>query len=431
MLLIRWRILALLLATAFVGYVQRTGVAIAAERIMPELGLTQVQIGWLLTAFLVGYTAFQLPSALVGQWIGARRALTWLGIVTVLTTCATAVTPAISVGTALLVGLLSARCLLGVAQAALFPVASGAIEQWFPPRSWGVAQGLLMTGVWLGTAATPPMVAILMARYGWQLALVITGIPALLLIAVWQWYGRDRPAEHPAVSAAELDGLSTSQVAAPPSPLSLPRVLCLLRNRQVLLITTSYFLMNYVFYLVTFWCFLYLVQERHLSTLESGWLASLPFLVAAAAAAVGGWLSDSLTIRFGERRGRRLVPLLALPLAAAFLYATAAVASPYWAVANLSLAFACVEVTEGPYWAATMRVAPSDSMATTAILNTGGNLGGIVATPIIAALSSRHSWIGVFVTGTTVSLAAALLWFWVDAEAQSPLTLSSPAQAPA
>jgi sugar phosphate permease len=241
-------------------------------------------------------------------------------------------------------------------------------------------------------------------------------MPALLLIAVWRWYGRDRPEAHPDVSKAELEELSPAQVTDPPSSLSLRRVLALCRDRQMLLITTSYFLTNYVFYLVTFWCFLYLVQDRHFSNLEGGWLASLPFLVASVATAAGGSLSDKLASRFGERRGRRLLPLVALPLAAVFLYATVTADGPYWAVANLSLAFACVEVTEAPFWAATMRIVPADSMGSTAILNTGGNLGGVVATPIIAALSSNQSWTWVFATGALVSLVAALLWCWIDVE---------------
>src|SRR5256885_14569642 len=47
----------------------------------------------------------------------------------------------------------------------------------------------------------------------------------------------------------------------------------LLQNRDVLLLTVSYLCMNYVFYLLANWCFLYLVQERHITVLESGWLA--------------------------------------------------------------------------------------------------------------------------------------------------------------
>ena len=81
---LRSLVLALLFAFAFTGYVQRTGVAIAAERMMPELGLTQIEVGWLLTAFLLAYSVFQLPGALVGEWLGARRTFTAIGLATVL-----------------------------------------------------------------------------------------------------------------------------------------------------------------------------------------------------------------------------------------------------------------------------------------------------------------------------------------------------------
>jgi hypothetical protein len=49
---VRWLVLALLCSFAFTGYVQRNGLSIAAAHMMPELGLSQVQVGWLLTAFL-------------------------------------------------------------------------------------------------------------------------------------------------------------------------------------------------------------------------------------------------------------------------------------------------------------------------------------------------------------------------------------------
>jgi sugar phosphate permease len=48
------------------------------------------------------------------------------------------------------------------------------------------------------------------------------------------------------------------------------------------------------------------------------------------------------------------------------------------------------------------------------VLNTGGNLGGVVATPAIAALSANHQWQAIFALGAATSLGAAALWFWVD-----------------
>jgi len=147
--------------------------------------------------------------------------------------------------------------------------------------------------------------------------------------------------------------------------------------------------------------------------LHSGALAVLPFVAAGIAAGVGGRLAD--------RFGMRVMPLVALPLAAVFLYLTVTAASPYWAVAALCLGFGSVELTEGSYWGATMRRAPNDTMAATAFLNTGGNLGGVVATPIIAALSSSYSWTAVFATGAVLSLVAAGLWLVIDVNVSTSL----------
>src|SRR4029079_8668641 len=114
------------------------------------------------------------------------------------------------------------------------------------------------------------------------------------------------------------------------------------------------------------------------------------------------------------------VPLSASPAAAVVLFLTFAVSSPYLAVAALCLGFACVELNEGAYWGATMRLAPDDTMAATALLNTGGNLGGVVATPIIAALSATGGWQVVFATGAATALVAAALWLTIDAGAAQP-----------
>jgi ACS family glucarate transporter-like MFS transporter len=187
-------------------------------------------------------------------------------------------------------------------------------------------------------------------------------------------------------------------------------------DQRVVLLTLSYFLMNYVFYLVTFWCFLYLVQERHFTLLEGGWLASLPFLCAAIAAAAGGRLCDALCLRYGVRRGIRMLPVVALPCAAGFLVITGAVTNAYLAVVTLCLAFACTELTEGTYWAATMRAAPRQVMPATALLNMGGNLGGVVATPTIAALSAAHRWTSVFALGAALAVLAAVVLWLVDVE---------------
>jgi ACS family glucarate transporter-like MFS transporter len=410
---VRWSILGCLFGFSLFGYMQRTGIAIAAEPMMQELGLDQVTLGWLLTVFLAGYTVFQIPGGVLGEYWGPRRTLTWIGAVSLMATVATAITPRLASGAAVLAILIAARLLLGAAQGGLFPVATGAIKNWLPGRNWGFAQGFLITGAWLGSAITPPIVSVLLLKFGWREALAAVCVPSMLLLVWWQYDARDRPTEHPAVTAAELADL-TDAVAGTEERVGLVRIIRVLVDRQVLLLTGSYFLMNYVFYLVTFWSFLYLRQERHMTTLESGWLASLPFLTAAVASAAGGQLSDSLILRFGARWGTRILPLIALPCAGLFLWLTGAASTTTFAVAALCLSFGWCELIEGPYWSATMRLAPADTMAATAVLNTGGNLGGVVATPAIAALSATHQWQAIFALGAATSLGAAALWLWVD-----------------
>jgi MFS transporter, ACS family, glucarate transporter len=411
---VRWSIFACLFGFAFLGYMQRTGIAIAAEPMMREFGFGQEMLGWLLTVFLVGYTFCQIPGAVLGEYLGPRRALTAIGVATIIATCASALMPRLVSITAVFAALVAARLLLGVAQAALFPISSGAIRNWFPARSWGFAQGLLVTGIWLGSAVTPPLISALLVAFGWRIALLAACLPSLILLAWWQYDARDRPAEHPAVGPEELAELSSERTHLPEEQVNLARIARLLVNRKILLVTASYFLSNYAFYLVTFWSFLYLRQERHMTLIESGWLASLPFLTAAFASAAGGRLSDRLIVRFGTSWGSRALPLLALPCVGLFLWFTGMAGNAYLAVAALCFAFGCCELTEGPFWSTAMRLAPSDSMAATAVLNTGGNLGGVVATPAIAALSAHHEWHIVFMLGAFASLAAAALWLWVD-----------------
>jgi ACS family glucarate transporter-like MFS transporter len=405
----------LIFGFAVAGYLQRQGIGIAAERMMPELGLTQVQVGWLLTAFLFFYAIFQVPGALFGQRFGARRTLAAIGCLMVFASVLTAAAPLIASAGLLFTTLLVARSLFGVAQGGLFPVEAGTIRHWYPVARWSSMIGLLVTGLWTGAAIASPLVASLMQAYGWQSALVLTSVPSLLLVVLWYACVRDFPGQHPWVKPAEVAELAANPPYDAAAPLTAKRVLRVLGDPQILLVTLSYLVMNYVFYLVAFWSFLYLVQDRKLSVLESGWLAALPFIVAGIASAAGGRTADALRRRYGDRAGPRILPLVTLPLAALFLYLTVSFGSPYPSIAALCLGFACVELNEGNYWGVAMRLAPNDSMAATAVLNTGGNLGGVIGTPVIAALSAAQGgWRLVFATGAFTSVAAALLWLTIE-----------------
>ena len=62
---VRWKIFAFMFAFGVFAYVQQKGLSVAALRMMPELGLTQQQIGWLQAAFIAGYSVMQFPGGLL------------------------------------------------------------------------------------------------------------------------------------------------------------------------------------------------------------------------------------------------------------------------------------------------------------------------------------------------------------------------------
>ena len=406
----------MLFGFGFLAYLQQKGITVAADRMMPALDLSQVQIGWIEWAFVLGYGLLQLPGGIAGQRFGARRTFIVIGIVAFLATAATPLAAYFMSGMSVFIALLGLQLLLGFSQGAIFPVSTGVFETWFPPSRWSFVQGLQTMGLGLGAAFAPPLIATLMSSMGYERALLWASLPAVVLIAVWAWYGRDTPRQHPSVSALELEEIGAGNVRSIDSNFTYRQLLTILTNRNVLLLALSYLCMNYSFYLLSNWVFLYLVQERHFSVLEGGWLASAPPLAAAAGAGLGGLLTGSLCKRLGDRWGFRLMPLLALPVSAALLLLSVNAANPYWAVVGLAMCFACVELTEGSFWGAAMMIGRGDSMAVSGVMNTGGNLGGIIGIPLVASLSGRHMWHAAFFVGAGFAIASAVAWLGINSD---------------
>jgi ACS family glucarate transporter-like MFS transporter len=413
---IRWRILAFLFGFGLLAYLQQKSITVAADQIMPTLHLSQMEIGWLEQAFVIGYALFQMPGGIFGQRFGARRTFVIISVVAFVAMMAMPASPEVFAGQMLFAALFGSQLLLGIAQAAIFPVSAGVFEAWFPPSRWAFVQGLQTAGMQIGAAITPLIIAPLMLMGGWQSAIVWTTLPALLLIAGWAWYGRNTPREHPGVGAVELAEIGTHSTDQPVEKLTPARIWHVFKDRNALLLFLSYTCMNYVFYLISNWVFLYLIQERHLSVLESGSLAMAPPLGAAAGAGLGGIVAGYLCKRHGYRWGYRLVPLVAMPAAGVLLVVTTHMTNPYLAIVALTVCYGMVEFTEGSFWGCAMAVGRSDAMAVSGFMNTGGNLGGIIGIPIVAYLSGNHLWNTAFLIGVGFAVASAMCWFWIDAE---------------
>jgi len=414
----RWVVLAILTLASFIAYVLRTNLSIVSETMMHDLGMNEYQLGMVFSAFAAGYAIFQFPGGIFGDRFGPRFAITAIAIAWALLTIATAIVPGpdvLSVG-AIVAALIIIRFLVGAVHAPFFPTTiGGTIASWFPVRQWGLANGLTSTGLTLGAAATAPIVVWLMEAYGWRGAMLITAPTAFVVAALYRWYVTDDPGDHPRTTAAELSLIKSDRLPAEDGPERGTWKLAL-KDKNVLLITLSYFCMNYVFYLFFSWFFFYLVDVKGFSAADAGMLTAALWILGAVGATAGGFICDLLVRRLGMRLGPRYLTMTALILSAVFLYVGAASDNVIITVVLLCTCFGCNQLTEAPFWVATMAVSGKHAPVATGVMNTGGNLPGIVGGMLVPMTANLLGWEAAIMTGSVFAIIGAVLWIFIRAD---------------
>jgi ACS family glucarate transporter-like MFS transporter len=410
---VRYRILGVLFVLSFVNYLLRNNLSIAIPSIQEEFSFTNAELGWILGSFNFSYALLQIPGGIFGQVYGPRRALTYIAVSWGVLTFVTGFVPALMAASAagVMVSLFVTRLLLGATNAPLFPITAGAFANWFPEGRWAFPNAVLSVGLVLGQAAIGPIVTMLIVKYGWRESFYVLAPLGLLSGAWWYWYGRDRPAQHPAISTAEVQLIQGDHPRATETR-ERGAWRRMLVHRDVLLLAGSYFCMNYVFYMFAQWLFTYLVKARGFSLLESGWLYMLPFVTGAVLAAIGGLTCDALCKRVGATWGCRLPAMSGLALVAVFLIAGVYASNPHIAVALLSLCFGFTQFTEGAFWSASTYVAGPHTSAATGVMNTGGNAAGFLA-PAVGLMVDHLGWLPTFVSGSVFAVIGAALWLLI------------------
>ena len=410
---VRFRILAVLLVLSFVNYLLRNNISVVLPSIREEFAFSNTELGWILASFNVAYALFQIPGGVAGAKFGARRVLTIITVTWGVLTLATGFVPSLMMasGTGALVSFMVVRFFMGAANAPLFPVSAGAFESWFPVGNWALPNSLQSVGLTLGQASLGPLVTLLIVQFGWRASFYLLAPAGFIMAAWWWWYGRDRPAEHPAMARDELDLIHAGRAAESTRETGGDWA-ALLVNRECLLLSASYFCMNYVFYMFAQWLFTYLVDERGFSLLQSGFLYALPFITGAVLAAAGGLICDMLCARIGPRWGCRIPGMVGMVMVAGLLVAGAYAANPYMAVGLLALCFGFTQFTEGAYWSGATYIGGGQAAAATGVLNTGGNMAGFLA-PVVGLLVDRLGWLPALISGALFALIGAGLWLLI------------------
>ncbi len=396
-----WGLVVLLFLTAAASYLCRVNISVVGALMMHDLGFSQIDMGRLFSAFVLGYALFQIPAGAAADRWGARIVLGLAALSWVLSTSGMAALgwgPFARGAVSAFAVLMGLRFILGVAEAPTFPAAAQGVTQWIAPVHQGFANGIVLGAVGGATAIAPAVLSRVMVHWGWRAALMSSALPALAVACIWRML---RGASRPSPSLAKAPGSKGNGGV--------------LWSRSFVLLTVSYTLEGYVAYIFIFWFYLYLVDVRHFGLLRAGNLSSLPGLLSVISIPLGGFIYDRLVVEpMGSRWGRRAIPMIGLSFSAIFLILGAGTGSGEAAVVYLAMATAFILSVEGPFWATMMEVAGARSGTAGGVMNCGSNIGGMISPALTPILAAHMGWKNALYVAAALAFIGAGLWLGIS-----------------
>ena len=200
---VRYWVLVFTVTLAVITYIDRVAISFALPYIGKDLGLDSIQKGWVLTAFALAYSLFEIPGGFLGDRMGPRRVIlrivVWWSFFTAATGWAWN-----------FASLVTTRFLFGAGEAGCFPNLTKMFTVWLPERERNRAQGLMWLSARWGGAFTPPLAAAVITWVGWRHAFGMFGVLGIIwAFAFFLWY-RDNPMDNPKLNEAERDLLRGS-----------------------------------------------------------------------------------------------------------------------------------------------------------------------------------------------------------------------------
>jgi ACS family glucarate transporter-like MFS transporter len=409
---VRYLLIFLIFVVSAVVYIDRSNISIAGTYLAADYGISKIELGWVFSAFLLGYAAFQIPAGWVVGKLGPRKTLTlgliWWSVLSV----ATAIVPPTMAG-ALWV-LLGVRFILGLGEAVAYPCSNQFIAAWFPSHERGKANGWVFGGVGLGSGLAPPLVAFIVYTYGWHEVFYFSAALGLVIAAIWYKYARDTPAEHPSVTPQEL-----AHIRADPSvkmkgikgPVPWGRIFS---SRDVWMCAIAYVGFCYVAFIFHTWFFIYLKDGRGLDLKQSAILAMLPFIAMTTCSVIGGAISDWLVKHKGQYVGRSLYGAATLFITGIFLVIGSQVQNTTLAVLVLAGGAGAVYLGQACYWAVAADFGGPYTGVVSGLINMAGQISGAITASATPWFAAAYGWPVAFYVAAGLTFACVIPWFFVN-----------------
>jgi MFS transporter, ACS family, hexuronate transporter len=311
-----------------VNYLDRMVMGILAPDLQKLYSISDVQYGYIQSAFALSYAFGQLISGglldLIGVKLGFALALTGWSVASMLHAFARGP-----------IGFGMSRGLLGVCESPNFPAATKTLSEWFPKKERAFAFGFVNAGTNMGAILAPAVVPWLATKYGWQWAFIGTGAIGLIWLLFWLPLYKS-PSEHPAVSAEELAYIQSDP---PETSVRIPW-LKLFTYKEAWAFAIGKFLTDSMWWFYMSWFPKFLNEEHGLNLLKIGPPLIIIYLMADVGSVAGGWLSSFLIKRGATVNAARKTALFVCALGVLPVMGAQNVSQLWMAILILGLATA-------------------------------------------------------------------------------------------
>ena len=356
----QWILLALLVVSVTINYIDRGNLSIAASRLSSELQIQPEKIGLLLSSFFWTYAAMQI----VAGWLIDRYSVYTIFAGGFFIWSAATVLTGFAGG---FITIFALRLLLGMGESVAYPAYSKIIAQGFPAEQRGLANGLIDAGSKAGPALGLMIGGVIVGHYGWRPLFIGVGLISMLWLIPWGWVARR--ASRPSSDSVALSGLEVG-----------PGLREIASQRSAWGTFLCLFCGNYVWYFLLTWLPWYLIRERHYSEAAMGRFGSLAFWAVGLASLTSGWISDRLVQHGGSPTFVRkffaaggltgAIVMVAVPL-------LPSQSASLWVLIFACISFGCY--SSHPWLISQTLAGPAAAGRWSGMQNAIGNLAGVVA----------------------------------------------------
>ena len=386
-------------------YIDRVCISSAKDSIAGDLQLSDTQIGWVLSAFALGYALFQVPGGAMGDKFGVRKVLTTIMVLWSVFTSLTGLAWNF-------ISMLFFRFVFGAGEAGAFPNISRAAFAWIPLNERGIFQGINFSGSRLGAAFALPLVAYLIDAWGWRTIFYFFGAIGVFCAILFYIFFRNTPEEHSKISKEEADFIKANREKEKTNTKAIT-LGTILKSKNVLFAMGQYVGSNFIFFFTLTWLFPYIKTKYGLNAVDAGFYAMVPLLAGALGNWVSGFLVDSIYKKGKWKLSRQLPAILGFLLVFIGIISSLYMETALGAIICISIAIFGADMTLSPSWTFCIDIGKENSGKVSGMMNMAGNVGSFLTA---LAFPYLQKWTGSNDTFFYVSAGLSLLaiFFWLN-----------------